>query len=198
MTARLRAGLAAATFAAAAMLACGDPNAPVASFDNYADTLELYALNGAPRAAPTAIRLIAGAVTGTAAVTTDGGFGFDVAVDIDAQGRPVLYPVRAVAAPFIGVHRVGIRRTTNAFDSVARAPVGNYAYDSLAVLTVGEVVLIETADPEACRSLFGGGVIYAKMVVDSVRAASRRIFARVTADPNCGFRSLVVPGRPAD
>jgi hypothetical protein len=195
MTARVRAGLAAATFAAAALLACGDPNAPVANFPNYADTLTLYALNGAPPAAPTAIRLFS--IFGTAAATTDVRFAFDVAVDIDAQGRPVLYPVRAVAAPFLGRHRVGIRRTTDPFESIERAPQGEYRYDSLAVLAVGEVVLIESADPDACN-VFLGGVIYAKMIVDSVRAPTRRIFARVTADPNCGFRSLVVPGVPAD
>jgi hypothetical protein len=197
MTARLRAGLAAATFAAAAMLACGDPNRPVATFENYADTLELYTLNGAPRGAPAAKRLLAGALAGNAGVTTDAAFAFDVAVDIDALGRPVLYPVRAVAAPFLGRHRVGIRRTTDAFESIERAPQGEYRYDSLAVLAVGEVVLIESADPQACN-VFLGGVIYAKMIVDSVRAPARRVFARVTADPNCGFRSLVVPGVPAD
>jgi hypothetical protein len=194
MTARVRAGLAAATFAAAALLACGDPNAPVANFPNYADTLTLYALNGAPPAAPTAVRLFS--IFGTAAATTDVRFAFDVAVDIDVQGRPVLYPVRAVAAPFIGPHRVGIRRTTDPFESITRAPDRDYTYDSVAVVAVGEVVLIQSADLGACT--FIGGVIYGKMVVDSVRASDRRVFARVTANPNCGFRSLVVPGVPTD
>jgi hypothetical protein len=197
MTARLRAGLAAATLAAAAMLACGDPNAPEARFENYADTLALYALNGAPRGAPTAIHLIDG-VSGTPAVTTDGAFDLDVAVDIDAQGRPVLYPVRAVAASFLGKHRVGIRRTTQPFDAITEAPTDQYVYDSLAVVALGEPVLVESADPEAVSLCFGGGVIYAKMVVDSVQAATRRVFVRVTADPNCGFKSLVVPGVPTN
>jgi hypothetical protein len=199
MTAKLRAGLVAATFAAAAMLACGDPNAPVANYPNYADTLELYTMNGAPRGAPTAILLFNG-VGGSPAVVTDGSFRFDVAVDIDAQGSPVLYPVRTVAAPFLGAHRVGIRRTTESFDAILRAPESGYTYDSVAVVRIGEVVLIESADPVAC-SLSGlsfGGVIYAKMMVDSVRVADRRVFARVTADPNCGFTSLAVPGVPTD
>jgi hypothetical protein len=197
MTARQRAGLAAATIVAAAMLACGDPNAPQARFSNYADTLGLYALNSAPRGAPTAIRLIAGAFA-TAAVAADGSFLFDVAVDIDGQGRPVLYPVRAIAAPFIATHQVGVRRTSDPFESIVRAPVGGYTHDSVTVLTVGEVVLLESADPEACAALLGGGVIYGKMVVDSVRAIDRRVFLRVTADPNCGFKSLVVPGVPTE
>ena len=197
MTARQRAGLAAATFAAAAMLACGDPNAPQARFENYADTLRLYALNGAPRGAPTAIHLIAG-VAGSAAAATDGSFAFDVAVDIDAQGKPVLYPVRTLAAPFLGRHRVGIRRETRPFDSITEAPTDGYTRDSVAVLEVGEVVLIESADLEATSACLAGGVIYAKMVVDSLSVATRRLFVRVTADPNCGFRSLVVPGVPTD
>jgi hypothetical protein len=197
MTARQRAGLAAATFAAAAMLACGDPNAPVANYENYADTLQLYALNAAPRGAAAAVRILAG-VGGNSAVTIDGSFAFDVAVEIDAQGRPLLYPVRAVAAPFVGKHRVGVRRTADPFESILRAPEGGYTYDSVAVLSVGEVVLIESADPEACNTLLGGGVVYAKVVVDSVRTTDRRVFLRITADPNCGFRSLVVPGVPTE
>ena len=197
MTARQRAGLAAATFAAAVVLACGDPNAPQARFDNYADTLALFALNSAPRGAPTAIHLIRGVGT-SSGVVTDASFAFDVAVDIDVQGRPVLYPVRALAAPFLERHRVGIRRETRPFDAIAEAPTDGYTRDSVAILAVGEVVLIESADLEATSACLGGGVIYAKMVVDSISAASRRLFVRVTADPNCGFRSLVVPGRPTE
>jgi hypothetical protein len=195
MTARVRAGLAVTTLAAAAMLACGDPNAPTANFQNYADTLGLYRLNGAPRGAPTAISLIAGIGT-SSAVAVDPAFAFDVALDLDAQGRPVLYPVRAVAAPFLGRHRVGIQRTTRPFDEILEAPTEGYVHDSVAVLSVGEVVLIESADPDACSSFIGGGVIYGKMVVDSVTVGTGRIFARLTADPNCGFKSLVVPGVP--
>jgi hypothetical protein len=196
MTARLRAGLAAATLVAATLLACGDPNAPAATFDNYADTLQLYALNGAPRGAPTAVSLVAGR-TGNSGVTTDLAFLFDVAVDIDTLGRPVLYPVRTVAAPFLGRHRVGIRRTTEPFESIVSAPTDKYTYDSVAVLTVGEVVLIESADADACPGSFTTGLIYGKIVIDSIRTATRRLFLRVTGNPNCGFRSLV-PGRPTD
>ena len=196
MTARLRAGLVAAMLAAATLLACGDPNAPRANFDNYTDTLALYALNGAPPGAPTAVRLFGGVtLSGTAGVATDLGFSFDVAVDIDQQGQPVLYTVRAVAAPFLGRHRVGIRRTTDAFDAIAEAPRDAYAYDSIAVVNVGETVLIESADAEAAGACVLGGVIYGKLVVDSARTADRRIFARLTANPNCGFRSFA-SGRP--
>jgi hypothetical protein len=197
MTARVRAGLAAATFAAAAILACGDPNAPHANFSNYADTLALYTLNGTPRGAPSAIHLYSGAF-GSPAVATDGSFRFDVAVDIDAQGRPVLYPVRTIAAGFIAAHSVGILRATQPFDEILKAPTAAYVHDSATVLSLNEVVLLQSADLEACGTLFGGGFVYAKMVVDSVNVANRRVFVRITADPNCGFRSLVVPGVPTD
>lgn len=198
MTARQRAGLAAATFAAAAMLACGDPNEPEALFENYADTLALFALNGAPRGAPTAIRIIAG-VGGTPAVTTEVPFDIDLAVDLDGQGRPRLYPVRAVASPLVfpARHQVGILRTTRAFDEITEAPDEGYVPDTAATVAVGEVVLIQSTDPAACNTFFGGAV-YAKMVIDSVHTATRRIYLRITADPNCGFQSLRVPGIPTD
>ena len=194
MTARLRAGLAVATMAAAALLACRDPNAPEAIYSNYADTLELYALNGSPRGAPSAVRLIAG-VGGSSAVTADEFFFFDVAVDIDAEGRPVLYPVRTVAAPFLGRHRVGFQRSDQGFDAITEAPTENYTHDSLRVVNIGEVTLIETADPDACTTFFGRGVIYGKIVVDSIRTSTRRLFVRLAANPNCGFRSFQ-PGVP--
>ena len=196
MTARMRAGLATATLAAAMLLACGDPNAPVANFETFTDTIGLYALNGSPREAPTAISIVAGR-GGTAAVTTNSLFFFDVAVDIDDQGRPVLYPVRTVAAPFLGRHRVGILRTTQPFETVLSAPRQAYTYDSVAVLSVGETVVIESADQEACTSLIRTGVVYGKLVVDSLRADTRQVFVRVTGNPNCGFRSFG-PGIPTD
>jgi len=195
MTARLRAGLVAAMLAAAALLACGDPNAPRAIFSTYTDTLELYALNGAPRGAPTAVRLFGGPAGGSAGVPTDVGFSFDVAVDIDPTGLPILYTVRRIAAPFLAPHRVGLRDADAAFDAVGEAPTGDYKYDSLAVVNIGETTLTESADLEAASTCVLGGVIYGKIVVDSVHAADRRIFARVTANPNCGFRSFA-PGVP--
>jgi hypothetical protein len=201
MTARQRAGLAAATFAAAAILACGDPNAPRADFENYADTLTLYALNGAPRGAPTAISIFSG-IFGTAGVN-ETSLTFDVAVDLDDQGRPRLYPVRAVAStlldflPLGARHQVGIRRETRAFDAISEAPDDGYVLDSAQTVAVGEVVIIQSTDQSACSSVFGGAV-YAKMIVDSVRTSTRQLFARITADPNCGFRSFVLPGPPTD
>jgi len=197
MNARLRAGLVAATLVAAATLACSDPNAPRANYPNYTDTLALYALNGAPLTAPTAIRLFGDVASGTAEARTDASYQFDVALDINGEGRPVLLPVRAVAATFVGAHRVGVRRTTQSFESILEAPIDNYQHDSVAVLTVGETVVIQSGDADAASACFGGGVIYGKVIVDSVSTSARRIFARVTANPNCGFRSLQADSVPS-
>lgn len=196
MTARQRAGLAAATFAAATLLACGDPNAPTASLPNYADTLTLYALNGAPRGAPSAISIFTGAFGG-AGISAEGSFNYDVAVDLDDQGRPRLYPVRTIAAPIAGRHSVGLQRSNTPFDQITEAPDKNYVVDTTQTAAVGEVWLIQSTDPSACSSFFGGA-IYAKIVIDSIRTAARQIFVRITADPNCGFRSFAIPGPPAD
>lgn len=196
MTARQRAGLAAATFAAAMLLACGDPNAPRATLPNYADTLTLYALNGAPRGAPSAISIFTGAFGG-AAISAEASFNYDVAIDLDDQGRPRLYPVRTIASPVASRHQVGIRFDDRAFDDIPEAPDKDYVVDTAQTVAVGQVVLIQSTDPNACNSFFGGA-IYAKIVIDSVHTASRQLFIRITADPNCGFRSFAIPGPPTD
>ena len=54
----------------------------------------------------------------------------------------------------------------------------------------GTTVVIETADPAACGSSFIASSIYAKLVVEEVDVSSRRMRARFTVDPNCGFRSF--------
>jgi hypothetical protein len=194
MTATLRAGLAAATLAAGSLLACGDPNAPRATLATYTDTLAFYALNGSPRGAPSALRLIGG-VAGAPAVAPDASFSFDVALDIDDQGRPVLLPVRAVASPFSSAHSVGLQRSKEAFEKVTRAPTSGYQHDTATTVSFGETVLIEAADAAVCSTFLSTGVLYGKIVVDSVNLDTRRLYARVTADPNCGYRSFE-PGVP--
>jgi hypothetical protein len=39
-------------------------------------------------------------------------------------------------------------------------------------------------------------MLYAKLTVDSVNTASRRLYARTVFDPNCGYRSVVPDSIP--
>jgi hypothetical protein len=187
MTFRFRTLLAAAPVIAG-IAACG-ATGPRASQSTFSDTLNLYALNGAPAGAPTAVSLY-GSGFQALAVHADASFRFDVAVDIDASGRLDLFPVRAVAGALASGHRVGLQTLTTPFDLVTSAPTTGFHYDSLVVVGVGSVLALQVADPLICATSFTSSVYYAKIAIDSLDAARRTARMRVTVDPNCGFISF--------
>jgi hypothetical protein len=189
MTSRLRLILAIATFVGAA--ACGDPTRPRADIPVVADTVELFALNGSLLSAPVAFTILGGAT-----VTLNSGFGFDVAVDLDSQGRILLYPARLVANNLAATSLVGIRRVDESYDDLLLAPRGGFRGDSVTVLQVGQVAVVEVTS-EVCQFALAGIHLYGKFVVDSITPAARKLYGRLTTNPNCGFRSLV-PGVPRE
>src|SRR5262245_14326177 len=87
--------------AAVGSLACGDIAGPNAVLTTVADSGTVYALNGAPTGAPTAFYIFARQM-----VRADANFRFDVAFDLDANGRVILMPVRKVASPLTSAHQV--------------------------------------------------------------------------------------------
>jgi hypothetical protein len=187
----LAAVLAAAVVLVASVSACGDVNGPDATSEVATDTVEVYALNGAPARAPTVLSVI-----GRSAQRIDAGFGFDIALDIDAQNRVVLYTVRQVASPLVSTSRVGIQILPQTFESVTMAPKSGYKYDSLAVLPVGSTAVIEVFDP-VCQLSIRGSSLYAKVALAEVALPERRVRLLIASDQNCGFRSLA-PGLPKE
>lgn len=195
MPATFRPLLAAAALTAA-FTACGDPYAVEAQFAVASDTFAVYTLNDAPAGAPTAIALYA-SVSGVPAVTAGPSFAFDLAVDAQGTSTVTLIPNSRVGNAMVVPHRVGLQVVPGTFEALTRAPAGDYKYDSLLVVTPGQVVAVQSADPSACPVPYLGTNIYGKLVVDSVRTAPTRVFFRSTVDPNCDFRSLL-PGVPKD
>jgi hypothetical protein len=182
-------------FVALAILAvaCGDPSKPKATFTNARSAYTLYAFTGAPVSAATAISFFAGPSR------ADANFAFDVAFDLDAQGRAVIYPARALASDLAGgYNRVGLQLVPGSFDALRVAP--ETGYDTLAARTVipGQVLAVEMLDVRtgACVYSLGGQLVYAKLTVDSIDVATRRLFARTVFDPNCGYRSVVPDSIP--
>jgi len=172
-------------------VACGDPTKPKAIYANAPSTYALYAFTGAPVNAATAISFLGGAAR------ADASFAFDVAFDIDGAGRPVIYPVRAIASDLAGsVKRVGLQVVPGTFDAVREAP--ETGYDTLSAQTVrpGDVLAVELLDLNTCLYSLGGQLLYAKLTVDSVNTTTRRIYARAVVDPNCGYRSVVPDSIP--
>ena len=181
--------LAAVASATILLAACDDPFGLKASLAVQFDTLSVYAMSGTPVTYPAAYNAGSGVVLRIAPEAA-----YDVAFDLQTDGKIRLVPARLVsAARNVGgiptaAPRVGMQIVSSAFDALNSAPKGSYKYDSTVVVTTGQAVAIEVASDACTYSL--SQQIYAKLVVDSVRAATRQLYFRATRDPNCGFRSF--------
>ena len=180
-----------AAVAIAALAACDDSTGIRASSNNVEASPKVYAMNGTAITLPAALLVRNGV-----GVRIDGNFVFDVAFDLDANDRVVVFTQRMVANEFALTHRVGLQVVISPFDQVLRAPTSGYVYDSLRTLGPGELVLIDVLDP-ICAGSFLGANVRAKLRVDSVDKVNRSIYLHVLSNPNCGFRSLV-QGTPLD
>ena len=185
----------AAVAAIAVATSCGDPTAIKAQFDNVEDTLELFALNGVPPSLPSAIRTRSG--PGQFEVRVGSDFGFDVAWDIGPSGEAIAYTPRMVASQLVGTRRVGLLLAEGPFEAVLKAPTGGYKYDSLLVLPMGKVLLVDVFDPSCPVGSLLGPNIRSKIQLDSVVPLRKSLYMRILANRNCGFRDLV-PGLPRE
>jgi len=191
----ISAGLAAVL--ATGATACSDPNENTNVSAVLADTLTVWALTGTSPSFPSAYLSSLGAVT-----RADGSFNFDIAFDIDASNKIVVYPQRRVGVPCIvgaincggavGYKPVGLQRMTVPFDSLERAAPAGYVFDSTLTVAPGEGFVMQVQSQDECLAYLST-IRYTKLVVDSIDVARRAIFFRTVHDPNCGYRSLV-PG----
>jgi hypothetical protein len=177
-----------ATMCVAAVLnACGDPTNLRASGYTSVDTLSVFALTGTPPSYPSAISILAGQP-----VRVDGFGAFDVAFDIDPNGRAIMYPVKLVIASPGAARPVGLQKLAALFDSVTEAPSSGYNTETSVAVAPGETVVIQSAhngSQDICQFALSP-YIYAKIAVDSVNLATRTLYLRMGVDPNCGFRSF--------
>ena len=167
--------------------ACGDPTNLKANSFNSVDTLFVFALSGTPPTYPSGVSIV-----GRSAVRVDGFAGFDVAFDINASGKAVIYPVRLVVTSPGGSRPVGLQKAAGSFETVLEAPSTGYETDSSLVLAPGETVVIQSAHNgtnDICQYALSP-YLFAKIAVDSVNLASRTIYLQLGLDPNCGFRSF--------
>jgi hypothetical protein len=185
---KARLALLAAMFVVVGLSACSNPTNLKASLPTAVDTLSVFALSGTPPTYPSGISILA-----RQAVRVDGFASFDVALDINAAGKVVIYPVKLVVSSPGGSRPVGLLKQIAVFDSLAAAPNTGYETDSSLVVAPGEVVVVQSAhnsSGDLCQFSLSPN-IYAKIAVDSVNIASRTLFLRLGLDPNCGFRSFV-------
>lgn len=174
---------------ALAASACGDSNllAP-ATVENIVRTYSVYALTGSPGVLPAAYSYVAESIE-RPQVLSNGAVNFDVAFDLTADGKVELLPVRLIVpAPPLGAPTVSVQRSAIPFASLSRAPDKGYAADSMIVAGVGETVLLQL---QGSRCIYGEPY-YAKVTVDSVIMAERRMVLSSLVNRNCGYRALTV------
>ncbi len=164
--------------------ACDDPFDDGAQQDNVDVALEVWALTGAPAAYPTSL-----VVPFYYVAPVDAAGSFDIAFDIDVDGRLRVLPMNKVVSPLLGPRNVGLLRSGENYSTIVEAPLTGWHYDSVMTVNPGGSFLVRV------QTLYCEGDvrqdIYAKFYVDSVIPEERRIklFARI--NPNCGFRSLL-------
>jgi hypothetical protein len=160
-----------------------------AGLSTVADSGIVYAINGAPAGAPTAVHFYTGSRT-----AADASFFFDVAFDIDGSGNVVLLPQRTVASQLTTTHQVGLQKSSQAYADINDAIKSGYRADTALVVSAGQTVLVQVQDP-ACAVSIASTSIYAKLQVLSVDPVGRTMQVQYAADPNCGFLSFA-PGVP--
>lgn len=171
---------------AAFLTACDDPALLRATLPTVEDGYVVFALTGTPAAYPSGINTYV-----RAAVRVDGNANFDVAFDIDAQGKAVIYPVQKIVSSLSSTRTAGLRKVAGSFEDLTIAPTGKFA-DSTIVASQGDVFVVQSvrnSGGDVCQFDISP-YIYSKMRVDSIAVDSRTIFLRAVLDPNCGFRSF--------
>lgn len=169
--------------------ACSDPLALTASFETIESTLQVHALNGSNLAYPAAV-LIAPTPL---AVRPANDYAFDFAVDFDASGTALFYPVDKVAqlGAIASARNVGVQKVTGtAFADLARAPGSGYVYSEVTPIAVGDILVVQSNVHPFCTGNYLSTTIFAKVGVVAIDPLARTAQVLVRTDPNCGFRGL--------
>lgn len=163
--------------------ACQDPFKLTAQRANVAISLEGWAMSGTAPTLPSVL-----IVPGFTMTRPDAAGSFDLAFDIDAQGRLTVFPVSSVVAAIAGSRQVGFVRPTQTYDAILEAPRSGWTNDSSIVLVAGDIFITRVSSA-FCQFDFRQE-IYAKFRVDSIIPAQRRYRLQALINPNCGFRSF--------
>lgn len=182
---RLRRSLVALAIAGVTGLgACDDPFAPRAQGANIDQSFELWALTGGPVSFPSAIIVPAASTS-----RLDPAGSFDLAFDIDSNGRALVYPVSSVVSPISGSREVQFLRGDGPYNTIVEAPRTGWTTDSVLVVNAGQSFLVKVTTLYCQYDI--RQQVYAKFLVDSVIPAERRLKISGRINPNCGFRSLL-------
>lgn len=176
--------LAALAGVALVVSACQDPFEVTASTPNLDRSFSVWAMSGTPASYPSAVYV----ADASAARLDDDGV-FDLAFDLDAEGRVMVLPVSRVVSPVSGSRLVEFQRASGPFNTVVEAPRSGWKADSLLLVAEGQTFLVKVAQSYCAFDI--RQEIFGKFVVDSIIPDERRIRISARVNPNCGFRSLL-------
>lgn len=171
-----------------ALGACGGDNNLLspATTENVIRTYSVYAMSSTSPALPAAYRFTTESLE-RPQILSNGAVNFDMAFDLTANNRVSLVPVRVVVPlPPAGAPSLGLRTSDASFTAMERAPTTGFRPDTSLVVGVGETVLVQVQG----GGCFLGDPLYAKLVVDSIIVAERRLVVRSLTNRNCGYRAL--------
>jgi hypothetical protein len=175
-----------ATLAAAiTALSCSDLTGVPASLPTLTDSGVVYAINGAPLGAPTALQISTGQL-----VPASSSFTFDVAFDIDSAGHVLFMPLRTIASALAPTHGVGLQVVPGAFSDLVSAPKTGYRADTTLIGASNVTIVAQSNDLTTCGLAISGQNLYAKVIVTAVDLTTRSMKVMFTVDPNCGFVSF--------
>ena len=164
--------------------ACEDPFKLEADRETDPLAFEVWALNGAPDEYPTVLN-----VPSATLLRPDASGSFDIAFDVDVDGKLLVIPMRLVVTPLTGAHAVHFIEAAAMFEQILSAPTSGWENDSTIALDEGGVFLVRVFAAQCQLQL--RQYVYAKFVVDSIIPAERRARLRGRLNPNCGFRSFL-------
>jgi hypothetical protein len=169
--------------------ACEDPFKLEADRETDPLAFAVWALNGSPDEFPSALNVPGVGLQGSTLVRPEASGNFDIAFDIDVDGKLLVIPMRLVVTPLLGARAVHFIEVPATFEQILSAPATGWENDSTIVLDVGEVFMVRVFAAECQFQI--RQYIYAKFVVDSILPAERRARLRGRLNPNCGFRSFL-------
>ncbi len=156
---------------------------PLATVPNIIDTVTLHALQGTPITTASGFD-----VTLRLTARTDRqGEGFDIAFDIDDEGRALIFTTGALGLSV----RSGIQMADRAFGDIVIAPLEGYEVDSALVVGVDSVFIVRSRSTTlGCVFYLGQLPRYGKFHVLDLNLDTRQITLENLVNVNCGYRSL--------
>jgi hypothetical protein len=125
-------------------------------------------------------------------IRTDTTSSFDVAFDIDAGGKLLIYPAGA-----LGLSKdPGVQLVERRFEEIKSAPQDKYINDRPIEVTLNRVFVARSRPSFNFCLYFGQFPRYGKFRVLGVNRENRSITLELLVNINCGFRSLE-PGLPS-